>query len=512
MKFTSKKLAIILQYTQIGLSTAISLIYTPIMLRLLGQGEYGLYSLAGSVISYLSLLSLGLGASYIRFYSRYRSKNDEAGIRLLNGTYLLTFLIIALVAFAGGLLLAFNIDKILTSGYTGAEIKLTRTLMLVMAVALSWSFPASVFQAYIMSQECFVFQKLISLLRTIVNPMLTLPVLFLGYGSLGLVLVSLFLTVFFDAICIHYCLSSLKMRFSFHHAGFQLLKEIAPFSLIIAINGIVDQVNWNVDKLIIAKFLNKESVAIYAVASNIGSLYLVFSVTISSVFTPRIHRIVSDNQPDKNQALTDIFIRIGRVQYILLLLILTGFIFFGEYFITHWAGEDYLLSYWVIILLIFPATIPLIQNAGIEIQRAENKHKFRMYVYVLMAATNVILSIILCQRWGVLGSTSATTLSIVLANGLIMNLYYHYKIGLDMLRFWKEIAKITLASVPVLLFGALVIHRLTYSSFFIFILWIFIYSAIFAGTMLLWGFNAEERQMILAPLKKILLICKKSES
>ena len=162
MKFTSKKLAIILQYTQIGLSTAISLIYTPIMLRLLGQGEYGLYSLAGSVISYLSLLSLGLGASYIRFYSRYRSKNDEAGIRLLNGTYLLTFLIIALVAFAGGLLLAFNIDKILTTGYTGAEIKLTRTLMLVMAVALSWSFPASVFQAYIMSQECFVFQKLIS--------------------------------------------------------------------------------------------------------------------------------------------------------------------------------------------------------------------------------------------------------------------------------------------------------------------------------------------------------------
>ena len=93
-----------------------------------------------------------------------------------------------------------------------------------------------------------------------------------------------------------------------------------------------------------------------------------------------------------------------------------------------------------------------------------------------------------------------------------MNLYYHYKIGLDMLRFWKEIAKITLASVPVLLFGALVIHRLTYSSFFIFILWIFIYSAIFAVTMFFLGFNSNERQMVLEPLKKILLICKKSES
>ena len=129
-----------------------------------------------------------------------------------------------------------------------------------------------------------------------------------------------------------------------------------------------------------------------------------------------------------------------------------------------------------------------------------------------MAAVNVILSIVFCQHWGVLGSTSATTLSIVLANGLAMNFYYHYKIGLDMARFWKEIARITLAAVPVLLFGALVIHRLTYSSFFIFIIWIFIYSAIFAGTMLLWGFNAEERQMILAPLKRILTIRKPAES
>ena len=52
------KLGIVLQYMQMGLSILISLIYTPIMLNILGQTEYGIYNLASSIISYLSLLFL----------------------------------------------------------------------------------------------------------------------------------------------------------------------------------------------------------------------------------------------------------------------------------------------------------------------------------------------------------------------------------------------------------------------------------------------------------------------
>ena len=88
---SQRKVGVILQYGQMGLSTLISLFYTPVMLRILGQGEYGIYNLAASIISYLSLLSLGLGASYVRFYSRYKVHQDDNGIKILNGTYFLTF-------------------------------------------------------------------------------------------------------------------------------------------------------------------------------------------------------------------------------------------------------------------------------------------------------------------------------------------------------------------------------------------------------------------------------------
>ena len=55
-----KKAGVLLSYGQTVLSTLISLVYTPVMLRLLGQSEYGLYTLVNGFISNLSLMSFGL--------------------------------------------------------------------------------------------------------------------------------------------------------------------------------------------------------------------------------------------------------------------------------------------------------------------------------------------------------------------------------------------------------------------------------------------------------------------
>ena len=80
-----------LTYVSEAIKILTGLLYTPVMLRLLGQSEYGLYQLVYSFVSYLSLLSFGFGSSYMRFYSRYKADNDEEGIAKLNGAYLLIF-------------------------------------------------------------------------------------------------------------------------------------------------------------------------------------------------------------------------------------------------------------------------------------------------------------------------------------------------------------------------------------------------------------------------------------
>ena len=76
MKLSQKKVGALLSYVSEAIRILTALIYTPIMLRLLGQSEYGLYQLVHSVVSYLSLLSLGFGSAYVRFFSRAKAKKD----------------------------------------------------------------------------------------------------------------------------------------------------------------------------------------------------------------------------------------------------------------------------------------------------------------------------------------------------------------------------------------------------------------------------------------------------
>ena len=57
------KLGVALSYLSTGINIVVQLVYTPLMLRLLGQSEYGLYTLVASIVSYLSLFSLSFTAT-----------------------------------------------------------------------------------------------------------------------------------------------------------------------------------------------------------------------------------------------------------------------------------------------------------------------------------------------------------------------------------------------------------------------------------------------------------------
>lgn len=48
-----------------------------------------------------------------------------------------------------------------------------------------------------------------------------------------------------------------------------------------------------------------------------------------------------------------------------------------------------------------------------------------------MALLNVVISIFLAQLWREIGAAFGTAISLVLANGIIINWFYHTKIGLD---------------------------------------------------------------------------------
>lgn len=502
-----KKMGVILQYSQMALSILISFIYTPVMLRILGQSEYGIYNLSNSIISYLSLLSLGFGASYIRFYSRYKKDEDTAGIKKLNGLFLIVFLIMGAVALVCGLCFSRNVSVFFNKSYSVEDLRIAKVLMIFMSVNLALSFPASVFTSYVTAQEKFVFQKLLNMVKTVVSPFLTLPILLMGYGSIGMAAITTVIAVLVDMTNILFCLLKLKMSFNFQKLNLHLLREIAVFSSFIAINQIVDQINWATDKVVLGKVCTSGAVAVYAIGSQINNYYLQFSTAISGVFVPQINRIVASDESKikKNKQLTNVFTRVGRVQFIILMLILTGFIFLGKYFVLKWAGDGYENAYYVALLLIAPVTIPLIQNIGIEIQRAKNMHQFRSIVYLGMALLNVVISIFLAMKWGELGAAFGTAISLVAANGFIMNWFYHKKIGLDMFYFWKQIVKFIPALIVPIIVG-IVLNIKPTTNFVGFVVRVVIYTVVYSLSFYFLGMNEFEKEQVRKILRKLKIV------
>ncbi len=499
------KTGIILSYVQIGLSILIGFIYTPIMLRFLGKNEYGLYNVVSSTISMLSVLSLGFNSGYVRFFSEYRKENDTKKIYKLNGIFFTVFVIIGIVALCCGLFLTNNLNLVFSDGLTKSEYITAKRLMLLLTVNLSLSFPLSVFSDIIAANEKFIFIKLVSLLSTVVSPLTGFVLLFFGFKSVALAVISLIIQIISGTLNCYYVLFRLKHKFKFKDFEKKVFRELFSYTAFIAINLIIDQINWKIDYVLLGRFCGTSSAAIYSVGSSIHSYYLTFSSSISGVFAPKIHKIAREYEGTEilSEKFSELFNKVGRIQFSVLSLIASGFVFFGKTFIRFWAGESYSNSYWVALILIIPVTVPLIQNLGIEIQRSINKHKFRSVIYLFMAVFNLIISVILCPKYGEIGVAVGTSISIIIANILIMNIYYQRECGINIVKFWKSIFRMALGLIIPISSAILTKHFISFDTPLLLIAGIIGYTIIYSVSMWFISLNNYEKDLIKSLLTKL---------
>ena len=486
---------IILTYLGQAIHILSGLLYTPVMLRLLGQSEYGLYQLVASTVGYLGILNLGFGGAYMRFYSRIKVKaNEEDEVARLNGMFLSIFMLLSLIAFTAGMVMTQNIEAIFGRSFTAGEVQKAKILMIVLVFNLAVTFPMSLFDCYLMAHEQFVFQKIIVVLQYLLNPFITLPLLLMGYGSIAMIAVSTFLLALKSIANIYFCLEKLHMRFSFRNMQFRLLKEITGFTFFIFINQIVDQINWSLDKFLLGRYAGTAAVAVYAVAANLNGMYQQFSSAVPSVFVAKVNMAVA--RQDSKTEINRFFYTVGRMQLMVLGLIVSGVIVFGKPFIIMWAGDEYADAYQIVLLLMVPALIPYIQGLGYEIQRAMNMHRARSIAYFVVAVSNIFVSIPCIKAWGAKGAAFGTALTFIMGHGVFMNWYYHNKLKLDMIVFWKKIASVASAVGISLMIGLLGIKFIRIDNVIVLFGLMLMYAILYAVIMYFWGMNADEKQLV----------------
>ena len=446
----------------------------------------------------MTLLSFGFGSTIIRYISKYRAEKNKEAVCRTFGFFLQLYIFLGILVFVVGLVISNNVEVIFRKGLTVAEIDKIHILIIIMAFNTALSFPMSVFSSIITSYERYVYRKLIDMISTIAAPIFNLVTLYMGFASIGMSIASTILQILMLPLNVIYCFKILKINPKFKRIPYSLIKEMLGFSFYVFLGTIVDMLFWSTDKVILGMLASSTAIAVYNIGGTFNNMVISLSTSISGVLTPKITGMVATDV--SKEQFTELFIRIGRLQYFVIALIISGFSVFGQSFIQLWAGSEYADAYWIAILTMFPLCIPLIENTGLSIVIAQNKHKFRSIVYLIIAVLNVVSTYFVVPYLGGIGAALCSCIAYLVGQGVIMNIYYYRVTKINIPLFWKNIGRMSIVPGSMLLLGIIMNKKIILNRWSLFLISVVIYSLIYCIIMYKFVLNHYEKDIVRKPL------------
>lgn len=424
------KLGALISYLSISINMIAGLLYTPWMIRTIGKEDYGLYTLAMSVIS-LFVFDFGLGVSINRFLSKYlaEGRQDKAN-QCLGMVYKLYFYIdiILLIVLAA---VYFFIPQIYQE-LTPSEIENFKVVYVMAAVFAVFSFPFIPVNGILSAHEKFVQLKSCDVIHKLIVVGAMTICLLVGYGLYALVLVNALAGIVMIAIKLYFIKRYTLQEVNLSYKNKEEFRQIIKFSGWVTIMSFCQRCIFTLGPTILGAFSGSVAIAIFGIANTLESYVFTFSSALSGMFLPRISRIVA-----KDGDVLPLMIKIGRIQLMLVSFVVFGFCCVGFEFIQLWVGKDFSPSYLCALLIILPSLLQLPQEIGDQTLYAKNKLKERSYAFISMAVVNVVLGIPLSILWGATG-LCISICAAYLIRTIVLDVIYKNVLQIDIYKFFKE--------------------------------------------------------------------------
>lgn len=492
------KLGAIISYVALFVNILIGLVYTPWLITSIGKADYGLYTLAMSIISLLAF-DFGLGSATTKFVSQFLAENRQDKVDRLMGTIYKLYLYIDIVILIVLGVLYFFLPKIYT-GLTPEELDKFSTIFLIAAFYCVISFPFIPQNGILTSYEKFVQLKLCDLFHKIFIVVSMSACLLLGYGLFALVIINALsgiLTIVLKQLVISTG-TPLKVVLTSCDKG--ELKVIFTFTVWVTIAALAQRLIFNIAPSILGMFSDSQAIAVLGIAITLESYVYLFANALNGMFLPKVSRMMAGN--DTNGIL-ELMIKVGRIQIYIIGFILLWLIAFGNHFINVWLDESYSLVYWSLLFIVLPSFIHLPQEIGLTYTIAANKVKQQSYIYILMGVVNLVLAIPLTKLFGCLGLCFAIFVAYIFRT-ICLDVLFKRELHLNIGRFFMESYIKLLVPLAIVLIVSIGINFIPISGWIGLIAKSLLFTACFCVVMYAIGFNQYEKNLFLTPFIKII--------
>lgn len=490
-----------LSYLNTILNILVNLIYARILIRMLGDSEFGLYQIVASFFAYLSIFESSISNGVLRFYCDVKAQGDETELENLLAHVKRIYRKLSVFIFFVGNALIVVYYFVYRAKITDFQMKESIAMLAALMINLLLTVSNSMYLAAINGNERFIFAKSIQIFVQICQPFVAILIMLRHPYAYAVVAAQFLVNILVIIMRRLYCEKELHVKSVMHNYDIELSRSILRYSQVVLFAVIADQIFWKADQLILGRMYGPVRVAVYSIGAQIYVCYMHVGTAITAIFFPMISRLY--HEEDGIRKLSDFFIRTGRVMYYALYLVLSGFVIFGKEFITYWIGPGYLEGYAVALIVMVPFSIDLLQNVGLPILQAMDKYGFRAKIYFVSALLNVITTIILAKLMGINGAALSTGISMFVTSGVILNLYYR-KLGFDIKTFWWNIGVMLVKCAPytVVMYFLNTVTVSRIPGVFGMIVRIVVYTAGYILLCYALVVNEEEKQFVSARLKK----------
>jgi O-antigen/teichoic acid export membrane protein len=310
----------------------VSIVTTPFLLKLLGPAAYGLNSLVGVVIGYLTFMDMGLDLPIIKLLAEDRARGDTEAESHLLGTTLQLYVLIGLA----GMTVIALCAPFLVARVFSIPARLAPDAVIVFrlagigflgSVALSWG------RAVAMGAQRFDVSYSVSTITSVGGTLIGLAAVYAGFGIVGYVMVRVGFSLlggpayWLAARCL---LPDVRFRWGLHRGTLRRIAEYVGYGLMNRVSG---SVFGRMDQTLLGVWVGVSAAGIYSVPFMIASSLGYLAAYMLGFIFPMASELQSSGQMER---LRSVFTKASRFNAALGGMIFVPLFALGDPFLRVW--------------------------------------------------------------------------------------------------------------------------------------------------------------------------------
>lgn len=492
---------ILSNWTGYLVTAVIGFLLSPFIVHSLGTTGYGLWTLVLSLTGYFGLLDLGIRSSVGRFVARYLALNDHHsanrtlstafGILASGGTLALLATIVIVKFFFH----SFHVEAQFESS--------AKTALIITGVTMSCALPLGVLSSLLVALERFDILSGVTIVGELLRAALIVVFLRMGYGLIAVALIALFITVA-EYSAMGLCAKTLyrPLRLSPALIDRAMFRELFGFGIYRFIWIVANQLIFYSDSLVIGIFVSVGAITYFAIAGSLINYGRNFVSLVTDTFYPAATRM--DAKHDM-AGLRELLILGTKVALLIALPICFGFIFLGKQFIILWMGKEYSSSAFFLIVLTIAQFGSMSQYVSALVLAGMAKHKLLAYFILAEGIANLILSIVLVRRIGLVGVAWGTVVPDIICMAVIVPWYTLHILKLSAREYIvRALIGPVIAVLPIVAIGYAFSIRVLTPSWSIFGGEVLVICGVFAATSYFVCLDRAQRALVLSKITGVL--------